>query len=106
MNELIIREVPKSGPGAKDVGTVDECSFQLVHIDKLITVRATSASDKKQWMNIVDSHIGLVDGQLSSESKNDLFLNQNMSKKMIGTLEIKLIEATKLTGTDKIRKLS
>jgi hypothetical protein len=101
LTELIIREVPKSGPGGKDVGVVDDCSFQIVHIDKNITLRASSPSEKKQWMNICESYISQAEKKIAFDSNQNV--SQKTSKNMIGTLQVYLLEAKKLTGSDKIR---
>lgn len=103
LNEMIIREVPKSGPGGKDVGVVDESSFQVVHIDKVITLRAGSASDKRQWMNVVEGAIAQAEKRLTKEMSMDM-IQDSVDKPMIGTLEVNLLEAKKLAGSDKIRK--
>ena len=99
LNEMIVRQVPSN---AKDVGTVDDMSWQIVHLEKVITVRSCNESEKKVWMNHIQSCISTLEKKMQTDSSQ----SQEISlphQKMIGTLEIQLIEGKKLSGSDKIR---
>ena len=61
---MIIRDVPRNF--AKDVGTVDDCSFQIVHMDKIITLRASTPSEKRQWMKVSEAAISEAEKRLAS----------------------------------------
>jgi len=96
---MIIRDVPKNF--GKDVGIVDDCSFQIVHMDKIITLRATSSSDKKHWMKITESAIADAERKLAAtHSADKLDLQKG---EIIGTLEVKLLEAKKLSFSEKLK---
>lgn len=96
---MIIRDVPKNF--GKDVGAVDDCSFQIVHMDKIITLRAPSSSDKKQWMKIAEGAIADAEKKIAASYSGDkLDLQQG---EMIGTLEVKLLEAKKLSSSDGLK---
>ena len=101
---MIIRDVTKTGAGGKDIGTIDEMTFQVVHIDKIITLRAITASDKRQWMKILESTIQQAEKQMAAQSSQDMAVAQKSDRRMIGTLEFKVLEAKKLAGSEKIRK--
>jgi Ca2+-dependent lipid-binding protein len=102
---MIIRDVPKSGPSTKDVGVIDESSFQIVHIDKIITLRAPSPSEKKQWLNVVESCIEDAEKKLTQDEVNIPHKMKSLvDRPIIGTLEVKLLETKKLACSDRIRK--
>ena len=70
-------------------------------MDKIITLRAPTPSDKRQWMKIVETAIADAEKKLSkSLSDNKLQKESNLS--MIGTLEVKLLEVKKLASADRI----
>jgi hypothetical protein len=102
LGEIIIRDVPKSGPSTKDVGMVDESSFQIVHIDKVITLRANSPSDRRQWISMVEGCLAQAEKKSQKDKNQDVVLSDD-SRPMIGTLEVRILEAKKLAGSDRIR---
>ena len=54
LNEVTIREVPRSSIG-KDIGQVDETTFQIVHHDDIVTVKASSQALKNKWISNYES---------------------------------------------------
>lgn len=96
---MIIRDVPRNF--GKDVGTVDDCSFQIVHIDKIITLRTSNPSEKRHWMKVTESAILEAEKRLASSYSDDK-LHIESKIPMIGTLEVKLLEAQKLSAADRL----
>ena len=80
-------------------------TFQIVHIDKIITLRGNTASDKRQWMKILESTIQQAEKQMAAQNSQDMAVGQKSNRRMIGTLEFKVLEAKKLAGSEKIRKV-
>lgn len=100
VNEMIIRDVPKNF--GKDVGTVDDCSFQIVHLDKIITLRASTPSEKRQWIKVTEGAISDAEKRLASSFSDDK-LHKESNIPIIGTLEVKLLEAKQLSAADRFK---
>ncbi|KAJ3106795.1 hypothetical protein HK100_003680, partial [Physocladia obscura] len=50
IHQATLRDVPRAMIGTKDVGNVDETTFQIVQGDEVITLKAPSASIKNKWL--------------------------------------------------------
>ncbi|KAJ3029914.1 UNVERIFIED_CONTAM: hypothetical protein HDU68_010697 [Siphonaria sp. JEL0065] len=46
-----LRDVPRAMIGSKDVGNVDETTFQIVQGDEVLTLKAPSATIKNKWFS-------------------------------------------------------
>ncbi|KAJ3417124.1 Intersectin 1 (SH3 domain protein) [Chytridiales sp. JEL 0842] len=62
INEVSVRDVPRS---SKEASTADETTFQIVHRDEVITVKAPSATVKNKWLQHHEAAIRSMYGRAS-----------------------------------------
>ncbi|ORY37460.1 Dbl homology domain-containing protein [Rhizoclosmatium globosum] len=55
VGNAILRDVPKNMVGSKEVGHVDDTTFQIVQGDEVITLKAPSAGIKNKWFSYHES---------------------------------------------------
>ncbi|KAI8901879.1 hypothetical protein BC833DRAFT_617246 [Globomyces pollinis-pini] len=85
LDSLIVREAIRVA--GKDCGPLDNCCLQFVYEDEVMTFRAANVSEKRLWMNQVESAIRTI----SSIAKSTTGLNATLSETM-GTLSVHLVE--------------
>jgi hypothetical protein len=88
LTELSVREATRV-PN-KDIGVLDNCCFQLLFEDEILTLRTNNVSEKRQWINQVETARKM--NQPSKPKSNQLLSSQSEA---IGTLNVVLIRARK-----------
>ncbi|ORX88366.1 hypothetical protein K493DRAFT_341344 [Basidiobolus meristosporus CBS 931.73] len=91
LNEMVAREIPR---GFNQSG-VDDTSFQIVHIEEVITVKCSSVSTKRKWMNELEaarSHYLDVEKKALGPGTPPAH--------PIGTLQVTVLEGEHLATTD------
>ncbi|KAK9766343.1 hypothetical protein K7432_004643 [Basidiobolus ranarum] len=91
LNEMVAREVPR---GFNQSG-VDETTFQIVHIEEVITVKCSSVSTKRKWMNELEAartHYLDIERQVLGPGTTPAH--------PIGTLQVTVLEGEHLATTD------
>lgn len=68
---------------------MDTCCFQIIHDNDIITLRSPNSSEKRQWINQIESAIG------AAKSKNQKSSgNKGPAGQAIGTLNVRVMKAT------------
>nr|KAJ3421080.1 Intersectin 1 (SH3 domain protein) [Polyrhizophydium stewartii] len=99
--DMAVREAVKT-PG-KDVGAIDKTCLQIIDAGDVITLRAASASDKRQWINQIEAAISAY----TAASKRRMSvaggaaLTPTRLGQTIGTLEVRLHQATHLGSIER-----
>lgn len=88
IGDMLIQEA-KAVPN-RDVGTIDKCCFQLITKGDVITLRAGSASEKRQWMNQVSDAIKKHSAQEKKIKSGRS--NQEHHEETVGTLKLALLK--------------
>jgi Pleckstrin homology domain/C2 domain len=94
LSDLAVREASRLAN--KDVGPIDESCFQLVIKDEVITLRANSASEKRQWIKQISDAIKQHNNRAKSGNAKRSAINDT-----VGTLKFSILEARNLALTDK-----
>jgi hypothetical protein len=76
----------------KDFGNIDSNCFQLVYENEIISLRTNNVSEKRQWINQVESAIKTLQTKAKLNSIN---LNPGAGVSAIGTLNVMLIKAVR-----------
>jgi hypothetical protein len=91
LSHLEIREACRISN--KDVGSLDNCCFQIIHETEIITLRVTNVSEKRQWMNQIEAAIKL---HHTKANKKSVQKHNSGVTSTIGTLNVLLMRAYKL----------
>lgn len=54
LNETLSRDIPQLSQDRK-LFTVDDSCFQILHLQDILTVKAPSVSEKRKWLNQMDT---------------------------------------------------
>jgi hypothetical protein len=86
---------------SKDTGPLDNTCFQILYETEIITLRASSSSEKRQWINQVESakKAWKVQRPKSTEKM------RNSSQDTIGTLNVLLLSLQNCKCPGKYRKI-
>ncbi|KAJ3288737.1 Intersectin 1 (SH3 domain protein) [Borealophlyctis nickersoniae] len=109
VNEIVVRETPRLGAaaGAKDKdASADDMSFQIVHGQDAITLRASSVAAKRKWMNALDEQIRVAfetekTARQGSLSRSPAGRRISGNFDTIGTLQVLVCEAKGLVPIEK-----
>ena len=97
LEHLNIRDAVKVP--TKDTGTLDSSCFQLIYDSEVITLRAASVSEKRQWINQVDSAKKVL------VKHNKPVVEKLKSGNEIGTLNVKVLRALNCLEPGKLRSI-
>lgn len=102
LNEVLVRDVPANSKERQTL-TIDDSCFQIVHLQDIISVKASSVSEKRKWVNQIDSQCNLfvsverklqTTGQLDKHSPAAGF-----HITPIGTLQVTIVEGKGLQSS-------
>ncbi|OAJ42474.1 hypothetical protein BDEG_25924 [Batrachochytrium dendrobatidis JEL423] len=99
MSDMIAREAARLSN--KDAGLIDKCCLQIVMENDIITLRAMSVSDKRQWLNQIEAAVKIERTAQKRLAGGQKMQASIMSQTTIGTLEVKLYQAQHLGPVDR-----
>lgn len=88
LSEVVVREVPG--------GPQNDPLFQIVHIQDIINVRATSISEKQKWMTVLADAFGKYQTVL----RNQQSATSQMPPRTVGMLQVNVWEGSDLMPAD------
>lgn len=84
LNEILVRDCS----AVKSTDESQICSFEIVHIEKIIRLKANSLMEKRKWMNLLDEH------SRASRIEED---RDYSKEEYLGTLRVFVIEGKYLS---------
>lgn len=90
LSECAAREIP---PSAKPPFAVDDTCFQVIHVQEVITLRASSVSAKRNWLNHLDNACSAISMAIRRQER----AKHSGGVNAMGTLQITVHEARDLT---------
>ncbi|KAJ3050644.1 hypothetical protein HK097_008351 [Rhizophlyctis rosea] len=94
LNEIAVRDRSSSHVKASDITSIDDATFQIVHGEEVITLRAPSVKEKRKWMNLLEENIQrCYEAQRAGREKDKSGRRQSGTYETIGTLQVLVCEA-------------
>ncbi|KAI9004449.1 hypothetical protein DFJ74DRAFT_693455 [Hyaloraphidium curvatum] len=104
LNECVAREIP---PTSKPPFPVDDSCFQVIHLQDVITFRASSVPNKRTWLNHLDSQCSAIAAAIKKAEKSKAAAAAGATRSptnAMGTLELTVVEAKDLVQPENSSK--